>query len=336
MFNGIFLVPTYYKNFKCKCGACENICCSLWTITLNQKEYFQLMNLKVSTSLKEKIDTYIGILPHPNVNEYARINLDYNGFCPLRNKEGLCALQYETSEQDIPSVCRYYPRSPKLFPRKECVISSSCERTIELLLEDKNKFSLEEMELSFYFDDDENANVEKKEDLNIRSKCLNIIANRNINIISRIKELILYLDPNFDFNPKQDEEIFFQIKEIYSRSLSINSYLLKCNQLLNLDTIYNKLCTIYPDLSFYLEKIISNHFYYMKFPYIDSLSFNDVSYALYFLILLTLNLLLSNNYTSKRDFISLICNSFRLYEHSSFYYNIAVLRHNYLNENITR
>lgn len=327
MFKGLFKVPFYYKNFKCKGGKCNNVCCSKWNITLTQDEYFKIMNLKVSPKLKEKIDTYVGLYPNPSFNKYARINLDYNGYCPLRLENGFCGLQCETSEEKIPSVCRYYPRSPKLYPRKECVISSSCERVIELLMENNAPFSFIKTNLSFKFDDNEDKELENKEDLNKMDYCLNVLNDRNINIIDRIFLLINYVNPSFKEDEKINNRLFEKIKDLYSRSFSINSYLEKCNYLINIKEAYEKLIVFYPNLSFWLEKILSNHIFYMKYPYVQSnLDIKDASYGLYYIVLFSLNFVLnySENHT-KEEFIDVICNSFRLYEHSPFYYNIAYL-----------
>lgn len=50
----LWLVPGYYKDFKCKCDACRHTCCNSWKIGVNQKEYFNLIGMEASCSLHQK------------------------------------------------------------------------------------------------------------------------------------------------------------------------------------------------------------------------------------------------------------------------------------------
>ena len=95
MITGKFIVPDYYPEFLCKGSKCRSCCCDGWTITVNQDEYFRLRDLDLSKDRKEKVDAYIGILPHPTSDRYARINLNFFGECPRRLENGYCGLQVE-------------------------------------------------------------------------------------------------------------------------------------------------------------------------------------------------------------------------------------------------
>ena len=37
-----YLIPNYFKKFKCKCGDCRNTCCVGWTVTMSVNEYFKI------------------------------------------------------------------------------------------------------------------------------------------------------------------------------------------------------------------------------------------------------------------------------------------------------
>jgi hypothetical protein len=122
---------------------------------MDESEYFSLQDLDVSSGLKEKIEGYVSPLPDSTPERYGRINLDFEGQCPLRQKSGLCGLQVEKGEAVLPSICRQYPRSPRLHPIPSATISDSCEWVLEKLCLDKEKLRRISYPLSFEKIDEE-------------------------------------------------------------------------------------------------------------------------------------------------------------------------------------
>ena len=124
------LVPDYYPSFHCKAGACRSVCCSGWPVTFSMKDYFRLLSLDASPETKGRLDRALHLTDWPTEEEYAMLLPRYDGCCPMRREDGLCAIQLEAGEAALPSVCRLYPRG--LRPN-EASCANSCEAVIELL-----------------------------------------------------------------------------------------------------------------------------------------------------------------------------------------------------------
>ncbi len=305
MIHGKFIVPSYYKDFQCKGKDCRNCCCQGWKITLTQKEYFQLLDVDCSSLLKEKILAYVGILPHPNELEYARINFDYNGECPLRLENGYCGLQVECGEEKIPSVCRYYPRAPHLYPKKECSISNSCEWVIEYLLQ--HEITFEEKELSFAFEEKEEDN--HVEDEEKRKECL-LILQKEESLDMCLKEIILFLNGDVSLIAEEKHaSILSELKKTFSHSASLMFLLENCVEM-NI--------TVSIEEEEWMKKILINHLFYLRFPYLRKIQ--NPGICLYYVVLFWKWILSCNQKAhTKEEFIDLGASFFRVGEHSNLY-----------------
>ena len=314
MFNKDFLVPTYYKNFHCKGMNCKNTCCRFWNITLTMKDYNHLANLDVSPELRKKIDTGVSIFPDANNDRYAKIDLNYNGECKLRLENGYCGLQCELGEENIPAVCRYYPRSPKLNPIPMCSISNSCEWVIEELIKDDSKVELEQQNLSFYFDSVDEFNNYPSNFLEIQQKSFDILSKRDLPLESRFDMLRDYLNVS-KISEEAVKSLLIEMKHIYKHSYSIGTYLE--NEFSFIDNPIKEIEKKYSNFSIELEKILINHMFYMRFPYADmSLDMSYSYYGTYFVYRFLLYILSNNDVLDPVEFIS---NFFRVAEHANMY-----------------
>ncbi len=306
MIHGKFIVPSYYKEFQCKGKDCRNCCCQGWKITLTQKEYFQLLDVDCSSSLKEKILAYVGILPHPNEMEYARINFNYQGECPLRLENGYCGLQVECGEEKIPSVCRYYPRAPHLYPRKECSISNSCEWVIEYLLE--HEITFEERELSFAFEEKEEK-MNRIEEEEKRKESLSILQKEN-SLDDCLKEIILSLKEDASMIDKEKHASFLmEMKKTFSHSASLMFLLENC---VDMKTSVSK------EEDEWMKKVLINHLFYLRFPYLRKIQ--NPGICLFYAVLFWKWILSCNQKTGmKEEFVDLSASFFRVGEHSNLY-----------------
>lgn len=305
MIHGKFIVPSYYKDFQCKGKDCRNCCCQGWKITLTQKEYFQLLDVDCSSLLKEKILAYVGILPHPNELEYARINFNYNGECPLRLENGYCGLQVECGEEKIPSVCRYYPRAPHLYPKKECSISNSCEWVIEYLLQ--HEITFEEKELSFAFEEKEEDN--HVEDEEKRKTCLSILKKEE-SLDMCLKEIILFLNGDVSLIAEERHaSILSELKKTFAHSASLMFLLENC---------VDRNIAISIEEEEWMKKILINHLFYLRFPYLRKI--RNPGICLYYVVLFWKWILSWNQKAhTKEEFIDLSASFFRVGEHSNLY-----------------
>ena len=150
-FSHIYSVPAYYPNFRCKTGDCRHPCCTGWDIALSMQEYFRMISLDCSSDLRRRLDTAFHLPDTPSEDRYAIIARRWDGDCPLHLPNGLCGLQCECGENAIPSVCRYYPRSPKTKYAYQCQCSNSCEAVVELLFGYREPMTFVRQKLTFGF-----------------------------------------------------------------------------------------------------------------------------------------------------------------------------------------
>ena len=142
----LFLMPDYYPVFKCKMGECRRACCCGWDVSLSLNDYFRLGAGECSKELRERIDRGVQISLTPTPEVYARIKHDYFGNCPMRLKDGRCAIHAELGEEALADVCRLYPRGIRCNGGYECSCSNSCEAVVELLFVRENPIEFIKME----------------------------------------------------------------------------------------------------------------------------------------------------------------------------------------------
>lgn len=186
-----YVLPDYYPDFLCKCGACRHPCCIGWGISLKMEEYFRLLSLECSPELRRRMDVAFHVADHPTPERYALITPNWRGDCPLHREDGYCALQKECGEEVLSSTCRYYPRGPKSRFGYECACSNSCERVLEMLFASDAPLEFVRRELHFSMEDDDAVYPEPvRENCRIiRAQCLRFLADRSHPLRERIGAL---------------------------------------------------------------------------------------------------------------------------------------------------
>lgn len=147
-----FTVPSYYRKFCCKGGSCRHTCCEGLEVNITEEEYYRLLTLECSPELRRRLDSGVRLNGYADRFRYAQITPDFRGSCHMLNEDGLCQLQKECGFKVLSSVCRYYPRSPRIEDAPECAMADSCEETLELLLQQAREgrpWAFETRELSF-------------------------------------------------------------------------------------------------------------------------------------------------------------------------------------------
>jgi len=281
-----YIVPEYYKNFKCKSGECRHSCCEGWPIRISTKEYYHLLGIKCSDELRVRLDFALKICLTPSNESNKQISTDWRGICKLHLEDGLCALQAELGESSLPEVCQLYPRSTKYLAEiYNCSCSNSCEGIVELLLNFKQTLLFEEKDLS----------LEPKFAINLSpikyefcKKSISIIQDRSLSIPERFINLGNFLNGTDIYLTKPDNLSFaFQLLSVFDQyfesSVSICDYS-KTSQIYfgiedkeslsveDLKIIHEKylsasehLESILPDWEILFEQLIVNHMFYNNF-----------------------------------------------------------------------
>ena len=331
MFEGEFTVPEYYEKFRCKGSECRCCCCGGWNITVSMREYFTLLGIDCSDGLRKKIDCALHVLHDADPDRYAVISLSYTGECPLRREEdGYCSLQCECGEEHLPSVCRYYPRSPRLYPYPECCISNSCEKVIEDLIATEEPLKFKKINLKFHFDDDEPIIHAADNYFYMRNLCADILTDRTKGITERIIRIAeaLGVDTHCGiFTEQGTEELISDLTDIYMDSPSLSGYCREMQQnKSSFSDIKRAVYSMYPKFDLYAEKILANHFFFMKVPFSgQSKNTEEEGIAIYALVIFGIKMLGACADGDINKFVDVTGKLFRVAEHTNFYKNAVVI-----------
>lgn len=143
-----FLSPSYAPRFNCKIGLCRHVCCNGWPVTFSLNDYYLLMGRDCGEELRQMLDRGVKISLSPTPEAYAEILPRYDGSCPMRLRDGRCAIQGELGEEALTQVCRFYPRGIRTTPDYEYSFANSCEGVIELLISDDEPVRFEKRRIT--------------------------------------------------------------------------------------------------------------------------------------------------------------------------------------------
>ena len=142
----ISIYPTIYHDFQCKADRCENTCCQLWTIDIDEPtaERYHTMTGPLGESLRQAITV-------DDEGSHFVFSKE-QPMCPLLNEQGLCKVVLELGEEGLCDTCHMHPRFYKYIEDLElCGVGLSCEASVELLARnDTNR------DLVFTIEDDDN------------------------------------------------------------------------------------------------------------------------------------------------------------------------------------
>jgi len=352
-------VPDYYTDFACKCGECRASCCCGWPINLTMAEYFRLLGMDCDPALRGRLDCSFCRRDNPSEEEFAVMEPSFAGNCRLLAESGLCSLQLHCGEEALPSVCRLFPRSVKKGPGGlyEAVISNACERTIELLMEKKEPltFSFSDITLPLESDlpDAGHAFTEEK-GVRVRA-CTEAIQTPGLPLRERVLKVMACAGCDYPYRKKSPEEVVTFMEAMTGVLSEVSDNIRRWGNLTfavlheekdmaaAAQRIEKEVYTALPDLDRWYENLLANHIFYEQFPYVDPrLEPRDAAMGFAaicsFLRLITMCSLYAALHGApdgedmpalsadlKTVFTDAAAALFRYAEHSSFYYNAALL-----------
>ena len=332
-----WLMPSYYKHFSCKCDKCRHTCCSSWKIPVSEKEYFKLIGMNASKNLHKRIETSFSDPEFPTPEVYKYISFNWLGNCHL-NENGLCLLHKEKGASKLPKICRLFPRSLKKINNQLIAsCSSSCERVVEMLYEQKDD------ELIIDYLDEEPQIVIDVDDKEIENLLLynKILKNKTKPLKDRIIDICMLVN-------KDEFEKEYNITDIpLTDSINLLERFSKSDNLLS--EVFSLISNRYIDnrkqyeydkqvfenrfnnWESFFGNVINNSLIYESFPFVDERfdktnAFKGLcaSYGLLRLVCI--------GYTSvhqtHEDLIDVTSELFRLIEHTAFYYNVNIILDN--------
>lgn len=327
-------MPNYYKKFRCKCDKCRHTCCSSWKIPVSEEEYFKLIGLDTSKDLHNRIEASFTDPEFPTPELYKYISFNWLGDCHL-NVNGFCLLHKEQGEDKLPKVCRIYPRSlKKINNQLIACCSSSCERVVEMLYEQKdyqliNDYLDEEAQIIINVDDKEIDN------LLLFNKMLK---DKTKSLKNKIKDICLLVNKE-EFEKEYDSSTIplndcVSLLERFSKSDNLLSDIYKLiyekykNNIKQFEIDKQIFEKRFINWEIYFENVINNSLVYECFPFVDD-RFNKTnafkglcaSYGLLRLVCIGY----TSSHQTFNDLIDATSELFRLIEHTAFYYNVNII-----------
>ncbi len=121
-----YLIPHYYKEFRCSGGVCPDTCCAGWQIQIDP----------ASLKRYRKTKGALGSRLHNEIDWKEQSFRRYSGRCAFLNEENLCDLYLEGGgERAFCKTCRTYPRHIEEFEGlREISLSLSCPEAARLIL----------------------------------------------------------------------------------------------------------------------------------------------------------------------------------------------------------
>lgn len=108
------LTPQYIFRFACIGSECEDTCCKVWRVQIDEATYKRYRRLR-HPELRPLLDKAVKRnRSNPTPRGYAKLKLDENGFCPLLSPEGLCRIHSELGPEYLATLCAVYPRVTRI------------------------------------------------------------------------------------------------------------------------------------------------------------------------------------------------------------------------------
>ncbi len=143
-----YRVPSYFDQFTCIGGACEDTCCAGWYLPVDEATYKKYKKVKdpvMKRRLEKELVARKGTVSIDNV---AKIKLK-NNRCAFLAGDGLCELYTQLGEHYLSESCQLYPRTfNQVNGILECSLTLSCPEAARKVLLDPKGISFKEEERS--------------------------------------------------------------------------------------------------------------------------------------------------------------------------------------------
>lgn len=185
----VIFEPSYYKKFSCIADKCRTNCCQGWDVIFDKADYDRLRSKRFPAKLRE---TLRGCLRRSNNDRnYGTFVFPENNVCPMLENR-MCSLQISVGAENLPKVCRSYPRNKYIYRNVICnSCVNSCERVLYLMLDEA--LSFKRREATVFEAKNSHINLSEKipDELEdhfemIQTLCIAIMQNRDYSLENRL------------------------------------------------------------------------------------------------------------------------------------------------------
>lgn len=199
----ILTFPTFYRDFKCIANRCTDSCCIGWEIDIDSATYekYRLM----PDDFQKNIAVCDGVV---------HFVLTQNERCPFLQRDGLCKIILEHSEDMLCDICREHPRFYEWYGEyKDAGVGLCCEEAVRLLLESEKALEYETVETQEISDDDTPEDICKSV-FELRKSLFSIINDRSLALSERIEKCFSEIGVKDVAVPCSADEFFAECVEI--------------------------------------------------------------------------------------------------------------------------
>ncbi|SEM79973.1 flagellin lysine-N-methylase [Paenibacillus sp. OV219] len=195
------LVPDYYEKFTCIGSACEDTCCSGWSIAIDEQTLKKYKRVP-----KQQLDIMSGV----NGKSFKTIEAN----CHFLTEEKLCRIQATLGEAYLSHTCDKFPRSVNVVDGvKEASATLACPEIARLVLFNPNgidvNYTEEEIELPVdkRFKPDPYMNI-------VRDLVLGILQDRRYAVDDRMVILAMYFNDLVKYKGLEDEFLHGDFRDV--------------------------------------------------------------------------------------------------------------------------
>lgn len=247
-----YVIPHYYRDFRCIAGNCPDTCCAGWQIVIDSR----------TLGRYKKTKGPLGNRIHNSVNWRTGCFKQYSRRCAFLNEEGLCDLISEGGPHMLCRTCRSYPRHMEEFEGvREISLTMSCPEAARILMECEEpvRFLTCDRKGEEYYDDFDNLLYDRL--LTVREFMINLLQKREVPLRLR---LAIVLALGHDVQCRIDRRKVFAIDGLlkrYGRSDAGLRFALRIQSLKTTDEItaaqifslFGKLEVLNPDWPAYIK-----------------------------------------------------------------------------------
>lgn len=246
------LIPTYFNEFQCIGGACEDTCCAGWRIDIDQKT-FKKYKKESNLNIKKELQKNIKRNRSADVNEfnYGQFKMDDNNACTMLTKDGLCSIQNILGAEALCHTCTVYPREIATINNIfEKTLTLSCPEAARIILNRPEGLDFIEEEGIEHIPSLTNftQSIEENELFwKVRIFMIDTLQNRKHSLETRLLIIAMFLQK------------YIELKSLNAQT--IEPLIQKYNKYLNmsdLHTIFNKIPVHY-ETQFQISLSILNH-----------------------------------------------------------------------------
>ncbi len=221
-----YIVPNYYKKFKCIAKRCKHSCCIGWEIDIDEESFEKYNSIQgdFGKKLKENIEITDGVVCF-KLDKYER--------CPFLNENNLCNIILNIGEDFLCQICNDHPRFRNFYGGEtEIGLGLCCEAAAELIISQDEKVTFEIINDDGIDDEFSNNEIEF---IKFRKKLFDILQNRSISINQRINDFLKFCDTEFiEEMPSEIADFLIELERLDNNWTNILINLKNSNNLNNI------------------------------------------------------------------------------------------------------